>query len=125
MGTTDHPGPAIPRFTLRPATEGDFWFIHTIRAAGLREYVDQIRGWDDAAQLDRFRARFDPAVFAVIVVDDRDVGAMAVEWMRGEAILTDFYITAEWQRQGLGTVVLRSLITEAEPERGAGRAQSA
>ena len=103
----------LPSFTLRPATEGDFSFIHAVRAAGLREYVDQIWGWDDAAQFARFRARFDPAAYVVIVVDGRDAGALAVEWRSDEVFLTDISISPEWQRQGLGTAVLGSLVTEA------------
>ena len=103
-----------PSFTLRPATESDFSFIHALRRAGLREYVDQIWGWDESSQLSRFRARFDPALYVVIVIDGSDVGAMAVEWRSEEAFLSDIYICQERQRQGLGTAVLSSLVSQAQ-----------
>ena len=113
LGTNQRGDSENPNFTLRPATEGDFSFIHALRAAGLRAYIDPVWGWDDAAQFDRFRARFDPAVFVVIVFDGRDVGVMAVEWKSGEALLTDLYICQEWQNRGLGAAVLGSIISEA------------
>ncbi len=69
LEAADRQGPETPSFTLRPATEGDFSFIHALRGAGLREYVDQIWGWDEAVQAARFREHFDPARYQVVVVD--------------------------------------------------------
>jgi ribosomal protein S18 acetylase RimI-like enzyme len=100
-------------YTLRPAKADDFELILELRVFGLREHVDRIWSWDDAAQRARFERRFIPAAYQVIVVEGRDVGAMAVEWTASAAFLTDIEIAPEWRGLGLGTAVLRDLLAEA------------
>ena len=100
-------------YSLRPAAAADFAFIHAIRVAGLREHVACFWGWDDAEQEARFRARFVPARYRIIVVDGQDVGAVSVLWGEREAVLADIEILPEWRGQGLGTAIILDLIADA------------
>jgi GNAT superfamily N-acetyltransferase len=99
-----------PAFRFRPAAESDARFIYDLRAAGLREYVAQIWGWDDEAQAARFRDAFDPDRYQVVVVGGRDVGALSVEWRAHEVFLADIEIAPEWRGQGLGTAIITDLV---------------
>jgi ribosomal protein S18 acetylase RimI-like enzyme len=103
-----------PIYCLRAATILDAAFIHGLRIAGLREYVAQTWGWDDAVQEARFRAHFDPERYQVVVVDGGDVGAVAVEWRAGEVFLADIEILPDWRGRGLGTAVVGAVLADAE-----------
>jgi ribosomal protein S18 acetylase RimI-like enzyme len=103
-----------PSFSLRPASERDADFIHALRAAGLREHVERIWGWDEAAQWARFRERFDPSRYRVIVVGGRDVGAISVVAGEEELLLADLEILPAWRGKGLGTALIRETIAESK-----------
>lgn len=47
-------------YSLRPARMDDFGFLRNLHRATLREYVEQIWGWDESAQEKMLRERFDP-----------------------------------------------------------------
>jgi len=92
--------------------DGDF--IYRLRVDGLKEFVTQIWGWDETFQHERFWTSFNPSRYQVIVVDNHDVGAIAVEHRPGETFLADIEIVPERRGQGLGTAVLRDFIADAE-----------
>lgn len=102
-----------PIYSLRPAAPEDLAFIHALRVSGLREYVDQVWGWDDAEQLARFQHRFVATRYKVIVVGGRDIGAVAVDWAEHEVFLADIEILPEWRGRGLGTAAISDLIAAA------------
>jgi ribosomal protein S18 acetylase RimI-like enzyme len=100
-------------YTLRPATEADRDVLYHLHAATIKEYVEQIWGWDDAFQEARFHQRFDPDVCQVIVVDGEDVGVLQVERREGEVFLGNIRIAPDRQRRGLGTAVIRDVLAQA------------
>lgn len=82
-------------------------------AAGLRDYVSRIWGWDEAFQAARFQESFDPSRYQFIVVAERDVGAVAVEWRDDLVFLSDIQIAPEWRGRGLGTAIVGAVLAEA------------
>ncbi len=111
------PYPDLPTYHLRAATDRDAAFVYALRKAGLRKYVAQIWGWDEAFQASRFRERFDPGRYQVVVVAGRDVGAVAIEWRNDEVFLADIEILPAWRRQGLGTGIIGAVLEEARRRR--------
>jgi ribosomal protein S18 acetylase RimI-like enzyme len=105
--------PGTPAYGLRAATQRDAAFIYGLRVAGLREYVAQTWGWDEPVQAARFREHFDPAPYQVVVIDGRDVGAVAVERRAGELFLADIEVLPEWRGRGLGTAIVGAVVAEA------------
>jgi GNAT superfamily N-acetyltransferase len=100
-------------YSLRAATAADAAFIYALRVAGLKEYVGQTWGWDETVEAARFQKRFDPADYQLVEVGGRDVGAVAVEWRDMEVFLADIEIVPEWQRCGLGTAIITTILAEA------------
>lgn len=99
---------------LRPATEADREFLRDLHRATLREYVDQVFGWDDAQQREMFDARWDPGPRRIIRLDGRDVGTLTVETRDDEVFLADIGILPEFQSRGLGSAVIRSVLADAD-----------
>jgi len=98
---------------LRPATPEDAEFLFHLLKATMREYVDQTWGWDEEWQQAYFQMRFDPTKNQIIVLDDQDIGVMSTEKRENEIFLSSIYILPEYQGQGIGTQLLKSLVAEA------------
>ena len=79
----------------------------------MKEYVEQIWGWDDAYQEARFFEKFDPLQWQIIIVDDQDVGALQMWREEAEVILGNVQIAPEYQNRGLGSAVIRDILAEA------------
>jgi ribosomal protein S18 acetylase RimI-like enzyme len=104
---------AVRRYWLRQGSADDFAFVCWLQATTMRPLVEQIWGWDEAAQRDLFRARFEGAARQIIVVDGRDVGVLEVERRPNALEIETLQIAPEAQGQGIGEAVLRDLIAEA------------
>jgi ribosomal protein S18 acetylase RimI-like enzyme len=104
-----------PAFQLRPASVEDYDFLYALQRATYRDYVIQTWGrWDEAWQQDYFRSHFDPAQEQIIVVDGQDAGALSVDRRPDELFLANIQILPAYQNRGLGTALIRQLLTEAQ-----------
>lgn len=103
-------------YSLRPAEATDFNFVYDLHRSAMRDYVDQTWGWDEDFQARVFKQWFDPARFQIVVVDGENVGLLSVERRLTELFLSTLEILPAYQRRGLGSEVIRSILAEAEAE---------
>lgn len=75
-------------------------------------------GWrgDDIERL-KFEESYDEANSAVILVEREDVDWFTVQHLPDHIHLDSIYLTDAWQRQGMGTRIIRGLIREATAAR--------
>lgn len=101
-------------FTLRPATAADVEWLYAVRRETMQEYVEQMFGyWDDEAQRARLAEPGDLANMQVIVADRRPAGLLHVERDRSGIFLANIQVLPALQGRGLGTAVIRMLMSEA------------
>lgn len=100
-------------YTLRQAREDDFNFLYNLKVTCLKEYVAITYGWDDEYQLQLFTKRFDPSEIQIIAVDDHDVGNLSVEDSDDELYIAGIYLLPAWQKKGLGTSVIKDVLSAA------------
>lgn len=98
---------------LRPARDDDFEFIHTLRRATFKTYVDELWGWDDDDQRERLRQHYTSLDRQIILLDGQPVGELAVERRDGELVLNMITISPAYQGQGIGSALVRRLMDEA------------
>lgn len=103
-------------YALRPATKSDYDFLYSLKVACLKEYVSATWGWDEAFQQRHFAKQFDPAKVQIVAVDGRDVGQLSVENRDEELFLSGIYIFPGWQNEGLGTAIIRDVLSEAKDQ---------
>jgi len=90
-------------WSLRPAKASDYDFLVALHEATMREYVEQVWGWDDDyAQLQavgREAVRAHPGAYASGVLDSlRDLAfARYTGPAGGDIALAENYSCAEWQ----------------------------
>jgi len=99
--------------SLRPANHHDYDFLHHVHKATLKKYITQIWGWDENWQRDHFRDHFDPAKRQIIVLNGNDIGAIGIEKREGDIFLAYIAILPDYQGQGIGTTLIRQLLSEA------------
>lgn len=101
--------------TYRPATQADFDFLFSLHKSAMQRYVEETFGaWDDRWQLDYFRKHFALAALRIILYQDQAVGALWVEDRTEELFLVSIEILPPFQRRGIGTTILRQLISQAK-----------
>ena len=100
-------------YTLRPATPDDYEWVRCLHHAELRAAVEPTWGWDEAFQDHYFARFFDAARLQVIRVDGRDAGILGVERRDEHILLSNIWLGAEFQRQGVGTRVIVDLQSQA------------
>lgn len=101
---------------LRAATPQDYDFLYDVLKATMQEYVDRTWGWHEGWQQAYFRRTFDPTRDQIIVLGDQDIGVISTERREDEIFLSKIYILPEYQGRGIGTQLLKSLLTEAFQE---------
>jgi ribosomal protein S18 acetylase RimI-like enzyme len=103
----------MPDFSLRPATPDDYDFLYDLNRSALGEYVAQVSGWDEEWEQQNFRERFDPDRRQIIRIDGEDAGAFGF-YADGDHVLLDYLaILPEYQRRGIGSRLISSVVEEA------------
>ncbi len=98
---------------LRPATEADSEFYYDVKKQALGHYVAQVWGWDEAFQREFHRADFGLRRPDVVVYRDLDIGTIEIISHADHIHLGEFYLLPQFQRQGIGTVLLERVLAEA------------
>jgi ribosomal protein S18 acetylase RimI-like enzyme len=103
---------------LRAATAADREWLWQTKTRCLRDYIEQTWGvWDEDTQRARFDASFEAEEIQVISQAGRDAGFIAAKHESGEVRLFNIMIAPEFQKNGLGTAVLRELLAAAQARR--------
>lgn len=97
----------------RPATHGDREWLWELKRATMREYVEAVFGWEDAAQRRMFDERFDPSRLRIIQVDGSDVGLLDCEERETDFFLGRIEILPSAQGRGIGSAVIQTILVQA------------
>lgn len=103
----------MDEISLRQATQNDYDFLYELVKTTMREYVEPIWGWDEEWQRVYFQEHFDPDQVQIIVLGSQDIGAVSVEIKPEEHFLARLYLRPDYQRRGIGTHLLRSILGQA------------
>ena len=96
--------------TTRNATYQDKGFLWALKIASMRQYVEQVYGWEDNAQRGYFEKGFHPEVIRIIQHDGHDAGMYELQECGEDWFLARIEILPEYQNRGIGTVVLQRMI---------------
>jgi ribosomal protein S18 acetylase RimI-like enzyme len=94
---------------LRPNETRDLEFLWELHRSTLKEYVEQVRGWDDAEQRRRFVERVRPGRGEIIELDGEPVGYLQVRRDESPIHLQQIEIAPDHQGRGIGGRVIDSL----------------
>ena len=100
-------------YRLRPASEPDKGFLFHLHVQTMHAHIDRTWGWDEAWQRNDFEQRFDRCAVSVIEVAGESIGALWLEARPEGTYITDLQVLPAWQRRGIGSAVLRQVMTDA------------
>jgi GNAT superfamily N-acetyltransferase len=101
-------------FTLHPATDDDFEQVLAWRREAYRGYVDRwFGGWDEPHERAHLRMRWHERDVAILRVDGSDAGVLDTAIADGELLLGNLIVAPAARGRGLGTAVLRSVLSDA------------
>ena len=99
---------------LTPTTQHDAENLLALRIAAMRESLERIGRFSPERARARFLESFVPEHTRHIVVDDRRIGFLMVRPDKEGLYLDHLYIHPDFQNQGIGSLVLKQLFTEAD-----------
>lgn len=98
---------------LRKATPSDSEFAYRTKKAVLRQYVEQVWGWDEEEQRQLHLRRFSSQEFSVIQLSGVDIGIMAIVHEPDCVKLNQIFVLPEYQGRGIGTACAKQVIEDA------------
>jgi ribosomal protein S18 acetylase RimI-like enzyme len=101
--------------TIRPAAQSDFDFLFHLVCITMKDYVAATTGWDEVKEKEIFTKYFDFSSYqiSVIVLDGSDIGYLKIDRAESEIFLANVHVHPDYQNQGIGTRVIKSLLVEA------------
>ena len=93
--------------------ESDSEFCYQVKKAALGQYVAEVWGWDEAFQRQFHCGDFELTRPDIVVYRAVDVGTFEVTRHIDHIHLGEFYLLPQFQRQGIGTILLERVLSEA------------
>jgi GNAT superfamily N-acetyltransferase len=100
------------QIALRPAGTQDFEYCQRLYFAGMKTIIAELN-LDMAAQAVSFRERWTLEQVRIITVDGADAGWLQSAMRDGGLFVAQLFVDSPFQRQGIGTEVMKRLIGEA------------
>lgn len=104
-------------WSLRQSLGSDASWMAELRAEVMRPDLERLGLWDETRVRRRFLDAFNPAYTSVIQVGDENVGLIAVRPVEGSAWIEHFYLRPSFQGRGIGSQVLRHMMTAYKEHR--------
>lgn len=105
--------------SLGAVTATDFEELAALRIAAMRASLEQVGRFDPERARERLRKSFHPEHTQFILLDGQRIGFYTFRPADDGWHLDHFYIHPDWQSRGVGSVVMRRLLAQADDSRRA------
>jgi ribosomal protein S18 acetylase RimI-like enzyme len=102
------------KLELRPAGEGDFEAMLSLRLMAMRESLERLGRFDPERARQRLAREFRPSCTRHILRNGELVGYVVVFERDDTLVLDHLYIHPQAQREGIGSWVMRQVIERAD-----------
>jgi GNAT superfamily N-acetyltransferase len=103
---------------LRAAIDGDFDYCRRLYFGEMKWIIEELN-LDRAVQEVGFKEQWDAAQVRIIVLDGVDIGWLQAVTRDDDFFIAQLFVDRPFQRQGIGTELMKRLIGEAERARQA------
>jgi len=104
----------LVKIALRRAQPVDCGFARQIYAMAMRDLVEQAFGWNEYRQDLSFARQYVQSEVRIITLNGRDIGWLQTRVVGPTLHLFQFYIAPAWQNRGLGRLILKRLLAQAD-----------
>jgi len=99
---------------LRPAQPEDFAFCRRVTRETMRWIIEQLFGWDEAQQAEKFASRWRLDETRIITFAGEDAGWLQTRPAEDSVFLGQLYLDGRFHGRGIGTLVVQIVIDEAK-----------
>lgn len=99
---------------LIPGEESHREFSYRVKKTAEGEYIAQIWGWDENFQRDFHAKDWQQKRPEIILYDSRPIGTISKTENEDYVEIRQFFILPEYQRQGIGSYLLKSILDRAD-----------
>jgi ribosomal protein S18 acetylase RimI-like enzyme len=117
MAKAVDPWPSDVRVEERAATDTDYEQMWCLHVDAMRDYVAATWGWEDELQERLFRDRWQRKLAERVLVDGSIVAAWLIEHRPDDIFLSFVEVASSHQGRGIGTVIVRRVLSEAAAAR--------
>jgi len=104
----------MPPIALHPAQSVDLPFCRRVTHETTRWIVEQLFGWDEDQQVEKFARQWNVDEVRIITVATGDAGWLQTALVKDVVFLKQIYLDRPFQRHGIGTRVMQIVIEEAK-----------
>jgi GNAT superfamily N-acetyltransferase len=101
---------------FRAAAPDDYEFARSVYFEVQKWIIDQLFGWDEARENEKFRRQFKPEETQIILASGQPVGWFWLTEQEQSIELIGIYITSMHQNQGIGTQIVQTILQRARVE---------
>ncbi len=105
---------ALPDWRFAEPSEADFEPLLALRIEVMREHLERVGRYKPSRARRIFRGHFDEPGMRLILVDGERRGCVALRTGSDRFKIDSFYLDRSLQNAGLGTVILKALLAEAD-----------
>jgi RimJ/RimL family protein N-acetyltransferase len=102
------------RFSLRKASINDSAFYYEVKKKVLKNYIEEIWGWDEAFQIQFHIDNYHVDHTQIIMVNEIMAGTIEVKEDVRSIFISGLYLLPLYQNSGIGTQILRDYIEKAK-----------
>lgn len=104
----------VINYDLRQATMEDKEFVYSLKKLVLKDYIDEIWGWDEDYQRKDFEVYYNPVNNKIITWNNSGIGILETTEDSDEIHIIEIAILQEYQGTGIGTNVLKQIIDNSK-----------
>lgn len=102
--------------SLQPATADNETYLYNLHRATMRDFVDQVWGWDETVQQEFFRAHIASGNHFLILKANEPVGTVQYRDEADHFFIGNVEIDPDRQGTGIGSAVIQQLFEQAHAE---------
>ena len=103
--------------TFSEVTAADFDELAALRIAAMRASLEQVGRFDPERARERLRKSFYPEHSGFVILDGQRVGFYTFRPADDEFHLDHLYVHPSWQSRGVGSFVIRRLLSQSDARR--------
>lgn len=97
----------------RQASETDYEWLYELKVASMRDYIEELYGWDDVAQRAFFDEGFRPCDIEVIIFEGSNAGMFELSQDDEGFFLRRIEVHPRFQGRGVGSRIIEEVIRRA------------
>ena len=107
----------MKEYKLRKATISDSDFFYQVKKTVLKDYIEQIWGWDEDFQIQFHKENFHVEETQIIVIDDNNAGTVEVKEDAERVFISSLYVLPQYQNKGIGKAICNDYMSKAAEEK--------